>query len=673
MFSILLSPAIGLMNRMSYFYKFVLINVLFLLPLLWLAWIQLASLSAQQNDTRRALQGIQTLRTSIQLTVAAADIRDMQFIQGNEQILQAQIKPQKQRYLQLLDQLSQAPDKKTDHSQALQSIQQLRSLVNTEHSFQSTSINIVFNKYHQLVAGSWNLIRELSQQSGLSRDSSKANFQLMKLILDQMEPVLKHQGQLRGYSTLVIRNNSINSSMIGAMNRLLDELISDQENLNSIASPILSSRTMYDPILIQTLSALPEQIEKATARYENDLLLEENLDHDWQAYFKQESAAHNAAYQFIHQAIGFVEQNLQDRFDEQNQYFYLVLIGVLATIFITNYLMLGFNVSVRQGLEEILTATEQVAEGDLTCKVELSSRDELGQFAEEFNSMTRRMRSLLSTVNQTAGSVAGQAQTVSQIAANSRRSADEQHRQIEQIVNSFNEMVNSAQEIAGQTQTASQQSREVGQQSSLGQQKVQSTLSDINQLNAEIEESVSVVNQLEKDSDNITQVLDVIKGVAEQTNLLALNAAIEAARAGEQGRGFAVVADEVRTLAQRTQNSASEIEQMIMRLQEGVSSAVQAMNLSQKKALQTVKNSSAVSDTLEHISQLIDQIADFNCQIASASEAQTMVSNQIEQTLHGIHQSASDTAQGACATVDACQHMMQQTTELQSKVSSFRT
>lgn len=673
MFSILLSPAIGLMNRMSYFYKFVLINVLFLLPLLWLAWIQLASLSAQQNDTRRALQGIQTLRTSIQLTSVAADIRDMQFIQGNEQILQAQIEPQKQRYLQLLDQLSQAPDKKTDHSQALQSIQQLRSLVNTEHSFQSTSINIVFNKYHQLVAGSWNLIRELSQQSGLSRDSSKANFQLMKLILDQLEPVLKHQGQLRGYSALVIRNNSINSAMIDAMNRLLDELISDQENLSSIASPILSSSTMYSSALIQALSALPEQIEQATARYENDLLLEENLDHDWQAYFKQESAAHDAAYQFINQAIGYVEQDLQTRFDEQNQYFYLVLIGVLATIFITNYLMLGFNVSVRQGLEEILTATEQVAEGDLTCKVELSSRDELGQFAEEFNSMTRRMRSLLSTVNQTAESVAGQAQTVSQIAANSRRSVDEQHRQIEQIVNSFNEMVNSAQEIAGQTQTASQQSREVGQQSSQGQQKVQSTLSDINQLNAEIEESVGVVNQLEKDSDNITQVLDVIKGVAEQTNLLALNAAIEAARAGEQGRGFAVVADEVRTLAQRTQNSASEIEQMIMSLQEGVNSAVLAMNMSQKKALQTVKNSSAVSDTLEHISQLIDQIADFNCQIASASEAQTMVSNQIEQTLHGIHQSASDTAQGACATVDACQHMMQQTTELQSKVSSFRT
>ena len=476
MFSILLSPAIGLMNRMSYFYKFVLINVLFLLPLLWLAWIQLASLSAQQNDTRRALQGIQTLRTSIQLTSVAADIRDMQFIQGNEQILQAQIEPQKQRYLQLLDQLSQAPDKKTDHSQALQSIQQLRSLVNTEHSFQSTSINIVFNKYHQLVAGSWNLIRELSQQSGLSRDSSKANFQLMKLILDQLEPILKHQGQLRGYSALVIRNSSINSAMIDAMNRLLDELISDQENLSSIASPILSSSTMYSTALIQALSALPEQIEQATARYENDLLLEENLDHDWQAYFKQESAAHDAAYQFINQAIGYIEQDLQARFDEQNQYFYLVLIGVLATIFITNYLMLGFNVSVRQGLEEILTATEQVAEGDLTCKVELSSRDELGQFAEEFNSMTRRMRSLLSTVNQTAESVAGQAQTVSQIAANSRRSVDEQHRQIEQIVNSFNEMVNSAQEIAGQTQTASQQSREVGQQSNQGQQKVQKQL-----------------------------------------------------------------------------------------------------------------------------------------------------------------------------------------------------
>lgn len=673
MLRVLLSPAIGLMNRMSYFSKFLLINLLFLLPLLWLAWVQLVSLSAQQNDARQALDGIRTVRASLELTGIAAEIRDLQFIQGNEQILSNRIEPLKQAYQQKLKQLSQNLNPKADQRQILNSIRQLSEQVQVQHSFQSTSINIVFDKYHQLVSGSWNLVRELSQQSGLSRDHQKANFQLMKLVLDQLEPILKHQGQLRGYSALMIRNGTINSAMIPPLDRLLDGLISDQTNLTSITTPLLNTSPQYPGALTQWLSALPEQMQQNLSRYENDLLLEESLEHDWSTYFQQASSAHNAAYQVIDQALSYVERNLQTRFDEQNQHFYLVLIGVLSTILITNYLMLGFNISVRQGLTEILTATEQVAEGDLTCKVELSSRDELGQFAEAFNGMTQRMRSVLGTVNQTAESVAGQARTVSQIAANSRRSADEQHRQIEQIVSAFNEMVNSAQGITAQTQTASQQSREVGQQSSQGQQKVQSTLRDIHQLNDEIEGSVIAVNQLEQDSANITQVLDVIKGVAEQTNLLALNAAIEAARAGEQGRGFAVVADEVRTLAQRTQHSASEIEQMILRLQEGVSRAVATMKTSKTKALQTVQNSSAVSETLEHISRLIDQIADFNSQIASASEEQTAVSNQIEQTLNGIHQSASNTAQGACETVDACQHMMRQTTELQHRVSNFRT
>ena len=673
MFSSILSPAIGLMNRLRYSSKFLLINLLFLLPLLWLAYMQLAELSNQQEVTRKELNGVNILRSTLKLTDVAAEIRDLQLIQGNEQTLKQQVDEQKKILNQLLNQLEQSITRQDIGGKAAENIRQIRELSQQVNSYQSTSINIVFNKYHRLVDSSWNLTRQLSQQSGLSRDNDSANFLLMKLTLDQLEPILKHQGQLRSYSAKAIRGGAINSSLADALDRLLDALLSDQKRLDTTLGPILSAESIYGRELISFLNAVPEQMLARMERFENDLLLEEKLDTPWLEYYQSESAAHETIYLFIDQSVSYVEQHLQERFDQQNQHFYFVLFGVLAFVIITNYLMLGFNISVRQGLKEILSATEKVAEGDLTVQVNLTSKDELGQFANEFNSMTERMRSLLSTVNTTVESVAEQAETVSQIASHSHGSVDKQHQQIERVVSAFNQMVSSAQEIARQTQTASQQSREVGKKSNQGQELVQNTLTDINQLSSDINQSVQVIHQLEKDSDTITQVLDVIKGIAEQTNLLALNAAIEAARAGEQGRGFAVVADEVRTLAQRTQNSASEIEQMISQLQTGVSSAVQAMQVSHQKAGQTVSNSAAVSDTLNTISENIESIVDFNTQIASASEEQTMVSNEIERNIHSIHQAASETATGANETVDACQHMLQQTQELKQRVSTFRT
>ena len=669
----LVYPAIKLMNRLSYGYKFLLINILFVLPLIALAYLQLAELSKQQNVTHKELDGIQILRQSLKLTEVAAEIRDLQLIQGNDESLTQEITQQKQQFSQLLDRLSDNSQRLDQDGKVQSNIQKLREQLQERSSYQSTSINVVFNKYQRLVEGSWSLTRQFSQLTGLSRDSDNANFLLMKLTLDQLEPILKHQGQVRSYSAKAIRAGAINSALANALNSLLDALITDQNRLAIIMSPIQSDQAHYGRHLLGFVNAIPEQLEQRLNRFENDLLLEEQLDHDWQTYFEQESGAHQAIYLFIEQAVTFVEQNLQQRFDEQNQNFYMVLIGVVATILITNYLMLGFNLSVRHGLQEILTATEKVAQGDLTCQVQLNSRDELGQFASEFNRMAERMRNLLAMVNTTVASVAEQAESVSHIASQSHSSVDEQHKQIERVASAFNQMTRSAQEIANQTQTASQQSREVGSKSHQGQSLVQNTLTDINRLSSDINQAVHVIHKLEQDSSNITQVLDVIKGIAEQTNLLALNAAIEAARAGEQGRGFAVVADEVRTLAQRTQNSASEIEQMIIQLQEGVNGAVEAMQVSHQKASQTVSNSSAVSETLNLISEHIEQIVDFNSQIASASEEQTMVSNEIERNIHSIFQAASDTASGANDTVNACQHMLQQTQELKSRVSTFKT
>ncbi|MER1945442.1 methyl-accepting chemotaxis protein [Stutzerimonas stutzeri] len=194
----------------------------------------------------------------------------------------------------------------------------------------------------------------------------------------------------------------------------------------------------------------------------------------------------------------------------------------------------------------------------------------------------------------------------------------------------------------------------------------------IQRLASEIEQSVTVINQLAGDSQAISQVLDVIKTIAEQTNLLALNAAIEAARAGEQGRGFAVVADEVRGLAQRTQKSTAEIEQMIARLQNGVGAAVKTMHASHALVEDTVGQSAQVEQALEHILDAVGLIVDQNQQIAAAAEQQTAVAHDIDRNIVAINEAGQRTAEGAGHTEQASRELTQLVGHLQQLIAAFR-
>ena len=201
---------------------------------------------------------------------------------------------------------------------------------------------------------------------------------------------------------------------------------------------------------------------------------------------------------------------------------------------------------------------------------------------------------------------------------------------------------------------------------------VESSVEGIGKLAGEIENSVKAINKLADDSSSISRVLEVIKGVAEQTNLLALNAAIEAARAGEQGRGFAVVADEVRTLARRTQQSTEEIEQMIARLQEGVSGAVKAMGASHGMTGSTVDASLKVQEALGNILNSVTQIVDQSQQIAAAAEEQTAVSHDIDHNIVQINQAGERTAEGARQAEESSNRMAQLVKDLQHIISAFR-
>lgn len=659
------------MNRLKYLYKFSLINMLFLLPLLGLAYFQLNELSVDQRVTQEELKGMNVLKEALQLIEIASEIRDLTTVQGNGFSLKKKISLHKVTFSNQIDTV-EAMIKEFLNGESLTNIMVRIRKINDLPAGSGLGLASLFAKENQLVLESWLLVKTLCFEVGLYQDKDSNNAILMKIVLDTMEPLLHHQGQVRSFSTVVMKSGTINSSVMEVLNRLFDELIDDENRLNYSLRPIIEAENIYGNELLSRASIIVDDLKISTERFDNDIMMDEQLDHEWQQYYKQQSATSEGIYQFIDTSLELVEHKLQQRERTQGKRFYVLLFGLIIILMIINYLMLALSFSVRQSTQAIIKSADRIAQGDMTCMVSINNRDELGELATKFNQMAELMRETLSQVSSTVQSVVSQAGKVDGIAKQSSEAINKQRHETDQVATAIIQMVNCTQEVAKNTLTASQQSNEVDEKAVKGQHLVQTTLTDIEQLSGDIDYSMKVIHRLVKDSDSITQVLDVIKSIAEQTNLLALNAAIEAARAGEKGRGFAVVADEVRTLAHRTQQSTAEIEQVIIRLQSGVNDAVKAMEVSHSKAGQTVNNSSEVGRMLDHISKATAMIVDFNGQIAAAGDEQSMVVVEVERNVKQISEVSIQTATGAKATVDACKQMTQQAEQLESIIKMFK-
>jgi methyl-accepting chemotaxis protein len=321
-------------------------------------------------------------------------------------------------------------------------------------------------------------------------------------------------------------------------------------------------------------------------------------------------------------------------------------------------------------LSGIISEVER--DSDLTRAVDIQSRDELGMAATAFNAMLEKFRSSMVQVTDATSQLAATAEEASVITEQTNQAVQQQLSETSQAATAMTEMSATVQEVASNTTTTAHAANEANEQASSGQQAMAETVSQIQQLAGEVESAASVIQELESNSEEIGTVLDVIKGIAEQTNLLALNAAIEAARAGEQGRGFAVVADEVRNLASKTQTSTEEINQMIEKLQNGSRQAVQAMNQSQEKARYASEQASKTGDALSTIAEAIGQINDMSTQIASASEEQSAVATEINRNIVQINDMTEQTAAGANQTATASGDLTQLASDLKNLVAQFK-
>ncbi len=346
----------------------------------------------------------------------------------------------------------------------------------------------------------------------------------------------------------------------------------------------------------------------------------------------------------------------------------LLVAGISIGVLLAWVIISGIS----KGVTSVETVADSLAEGDLTGRVDYKSKDEIGHIATAFNRMADKFSTAISQVKEAVSQLAAAAEETSVVNAQTTSGINQQQMETSQVATAITEMNATVHEVARSAVAAAEAAKEADITFEEGKQVVDKIINAITELANEVEQSSLVIRELENESESIGSVLDVIKGIAEQTNLLALNAAIEAARAGEQGRGFAVVADEVRTLAGRTQQSTQEIEEMINRLQSGANKAVQVMEVGKQKSLHGVEQASAAGEALNTINQAVDRINTMNTQIASAAEEQSTVTEEINRNIVNINEVAEQTSEGAKQAAIASDDLSRLAEELKQLVSQFK-
>jgi len=344
-----------------------------------------------------------------------------------------------------------------------------------------------------------------------------------------------------------------------------------------------------------------------------------------------------------------------------------VLWGFLATA----ALIIALNTTIMHPLKGLIARAKQIFNNPLMCKVYTNRDDEFGFIQLALKMRRSQLNAVVGRISDSTGRLTQSAEVTTTTASLAGDGVTTQQGEVMQVATAMTEMSATVQEIARNTSITVEHTSLAKEESAAGQQIVLQTLDSINSMKEEIQHASKVIQQLSQFSENIGSILTVIKGIAEQTNLLALNAAIEAARAGEQGRGFAVVADEVRTLAGRTQESTKEIEAMIEQIHKGTADSVQAMELSREKAENCTAIAHQAEQALENINSAIETINDMAYQIATASEEQSSVAEEINQNILAINDVADDTSKGAQASIAAATKMGGTIATLNNLVDQF--
>jgi len=456
------------------------------------------------------------------------------------------------------------------------------------------------------------------------------------------------------------------SRSLGEAKTSVDDIMVELKihNIEDVSDEVSSAFNEIQNLLSNESGILAHKAKQLSANQQASKLLkeEENIA-------KQVNAVLDKQIELANQTTIKASQLVEDSVSRgSTQTTIIMLISIVVALVIARITLIGIT----RPLARVNEMLNIVASGDLSMKLDESGKDEFAQLSRNCNLLIDSLRNLIESIVNRSAQLAAAAEQTSAVTAQSTTAIEEQRNQVEQAASATTEMsstsqsvLSSASDALGEIKHADEEAERVKGISARNRQTIEL-------LASEVDSASQVINQLQQDSASIGGILDVIRGIAEQTNLLALNAAIEAARAGEQGRGFAVVADEVRTLASRTQESTSEIQTMIEALQTGAGKAVTVMDAGKSKASDCVNQSEEADQALEVITHAVHEAFDRSTQIATAAEEQSVVAHEISENLESIVTIAEQTTAGSQQTAASSSEVARLAEELQQSVQEFK-
>ncbi|POA49390.1 methyl-accepting chemotaxis protein [Pseudomonas sp. MPR-ANC1] len=494
----------------------------------------------------------------------------------------------------------------------------------------------------------YNLIESISKRVQ-QMDMSEQRFEQFQAITTAKEAFILARYEVRGYTATT--NAETEQKAVGQ----LDVAIGSLKQLNTHFSS-----TQQDAL---------RQLETALVNYRNALMAYKNANTD-AVQARKEMTDQGAAIVTTSEQLYQIQLDRRDIESAQARTFQLIstllalLVGVIAAVIITR--------QITRPLQETLAVVERIASGDLSQNVIVTRRDELGVLQQGIARMGVTLRDLISGIRDGVTQIASAAEELSAVTEQTSAGVNSQKVETDQVATAMHEMTATVQEVARNAEEASQAAAAADGEAREGDKVVNEAIAQIERLASEVVRSTEAMSVLQQESDKIGSVMDVIKAVAEQTNLLALNAAIEAARAGEAGRGFAVVADEVRGLAQRTQKSTEEIEGLVAGLQNGTQQVSAVMSNSRALTDSSVALTRKAGASLENITRTVSNIQSMNQQIAAAAEQQSAVAEEISRSIINVRDVSEQTAAASDETAASSVELARLGGQLQQMVSHFR-
>ncbi|WP_156493274.1 methyl-accepting chemotaxis protein [Oleiphilus sp. HI0125] len=662
----LMSPAIALMNRLSYTQKFALISILWILPIAALGWILLSQLQDQISDSKNKLGG-----AGIYFSLLSYEHnfqRQIDFESLNRQRQNMAFANQSRRSNNLNNDLLEniSEDLSVLNPEIVEALKAAQSdVINTPQDLDIASQR---NSYKKLESSVQQLALDVAQSTHLALDEDpliQSYFQIASTLNNSLSPLL---AQVRTYGVYSLYDGNLSYLASDELNRQYEALLLAQDKLNAL----LEQEGNINPELKQALSSISSNINKLNTTIDEDLMNAVRLSLDWQLFSNEIDETYAQLENLNEIAATELSDILKARIQEQQSYLVYLFSTIFVVLIVIAYLYTGFSMSVKRAIESFSVAAKRVASGDLTVKMEKQSSDELGALTYSFNDMTMQVKQLIETARFMINGLSTDANKLNDIATETRDTFHKQKAETDEISNAMTQMVAAVGEVAQNTAQTSEAAQQAEARAQTGQSIVQATVTAIDRLANEIKLSVDHIHKVSDDSKEITNALVEIKAIAEQTNLLALNAAIEAARAGEQGRGFAVVADEVRTLSQRTQKSTEDIDLMVDKLHKGVGLAVNSMTKSHQTTDETVSHSAEVSAALEQIVNSVGSIVAMSQQIAGAAEEQSMMTEHIQNSAQQISQLGAQSQTNADESLTASDQLMSSTQNLEALINNFK-